>query len=518
MTGTPRRSATRAVARSPMTDRRVLVIGSGPAGAMMAHQLVSRGVPVTMLEAGLTPPTGLLLRIADRNLVRKIPPAEVLSDESAPAPERSAVWIRHMSHGGLTNQWTGAVPRFTGEDFTEGARLHERYEWPIRYADLEPYYTIAELLIGVSGQAGDLPNLPSGVITYGRRLPKDWHPMVKQAAARGQGMAPIPIADGPPTMLVRRGTAFNSYSVIVEPLLASPHFRFLAGAHALELEWSAKDGRVRSVVYHDRTDGQEKRLEAAAVVLAAGPLNSTKLLLNSTSPDFPQGLGNSGGLLGQHLHDHIRDWWACDMERPVTLLSSAAYLTRRPFASSTPLLATSWTLGVASTKDRIRSRAGLKSTELGVQVFGTTVPDERNFVRPSATRRDEFGRPELDVRMQFGADEVQTVMDARQRLMELFQDAGCRATLRSAPTVLTPGDSVHFGGSIRMHASPRFGVTDGWNRLYDAPNVLACDASCFTTGPEKNPTLTVMAIAARAADRLAEDLKQDAAGLSHARR
>ncbi len=476
---------------------------------MVAHQLVSRGVPVTMMEAGQTPPSGLLLRLLDRNIVRRLPPAERIAN-----PEQGrghgALWIRHMSHGGLTNQWTGAVPRFAPEDFTEGARLHERYQWPIGYDDLTSYYQIAERLIGVSGHSGDLPILPGGQIAHQRRLPADWQPVARQAAAQGQGLAPIPIADGSPNMLVRRGTAFNSYSVIVEPLLASPHFTLLAGAHALELEWSPSESRVRSVVYHDRSDGQEKRLEAAAVVVACGPLHSTKLLLNSRSADFPNGLGNSEGLLGQHLHDHVRDWWSVELETPITLLNSAAYLTRRPFATSAPLVSTSWTLGVASTKDRIRSRASLKSTTVGVQVFGTTIPDERNFVRLSGAQRDEFGRPELDIQMKFDDGDVQNVVDARQTFLDLLHAAGYKASLKETPTVLTPGEGVHFGGTIRMHASRKYGVTDAWNRLYDAPNVLACDAACFTTGPEKNPTLTAMAIAARAADRLAIDLKQHA--------
>ncbi len=490
-----------------MTERRVVVIGSGPAGAMMAHQLVSRGIPVTMMESGQTLPQGLLVRIADRNLVRRIPDVERVASgvsDDGPAP----VWIRHMSHGGASNQWTGAVPRFAPEDFVDGARLHERYEWPIRYDDLKTYYEIAERLIGVSGQSGDFPILPGGRIAHERRLPGDWLPVAREAAKQGQTLAPIPIADGSPTMLVRRGTAFNSYSVIVAPLLSSPHFRLLSGAHALELEWSARDSGVRGVLYHDRSDGQEKRIEAAAVVVACGPLHSTKLLLNSTSADFPDGLGNSEGLLGRHLHDHVRDWWSCDVERPIALLNSAAYLTRRPFASSAPLVATSWTIGVASTKDRIKSRAGLKSTTVGVQVFGTTIPDERNFVRVSSDQRDAFGRPELSIRMQFDTGDVKNVVDARQTMLDLLSASGYKATLKEAPTVLTPGESVHFGGTIRMHASRQYGVADAWNRLYDAPNVLVCDASCFTTGPEKNPTLTAMAIAARAADRLAHDLKQ----------
>ncbi len=497
-----------------MSERRVIVIGSGPAGATAAFQLVSRGVPVVMMESGQTLPSGLLLRILDRNLVRRMPAAERFDIGTGTKDSPNPLWIRCLEPGGLSNQWTGAVPRFAADDFVEGERLHERYRWPIRYGDLAPYYEVAERLIGVSGESEDAVNLPAGVITYPRRLPDDWRPLTRIAAANGQGFISTPLADGPPTTLVRRGTAFNSYSSIITRLLASPHFEFRTGAHALELEWSARDGRVGAVVYHDRRDGQEKRLAGSAVIVACGPLASTKLLLNSKSSDFPDGLGNSGGLVGRHLHDHIRDWWACDLDKPITILSSSAYLTREPFATSAPLIATSWTVGVASTGDRIRSRFGLKGTAVGVQVFGTVVPDDTNFVKLSATRRDEFGRPEVDVRMQFDQAALDNVVRARLILRDLLATGGYPATLRPSPTVLTPGESVHYGGTIRMHESSRYGVVDGWNRVYDAPNVLVCDASCFTTGSEKNPTLTLMAIAARAADRLAHDLKQQATGTS----
>jgi choline dehydrogenase-like flavoprotein len=91
--------------------------------------------------------------------------------------------------------------------------------------------------------------------------------------------------------------------------------------------------------------------------------------------------------------------------------------------------------------------------------------------------------------------------------MNLMDEAGYRATPREIDPTLFPGTIAHYGGTARMHAKPEYGVTDGWNRVYGAPNVLVCDAACFTTAAEKNPTLTVMAIAARAAARLARDLK-----------
>jgi choline dehydrogenase-like flavoprotein len=195
------------------------------------------------------------------------------------------------------------------------------------------------------------------------------------------------------------------------------------------------------------------------------------------------------------------------MERPRSFLSPSAYLTRRPYDSSAPLLATSWTLGTANIQDRIRSRFSLRGTEVGVQVLGTMIPSEACVAKPSATKKDEFGLPALEVCIRYSDAEVENVIRSRQYLMSLMDDAGSRATLGEIVPTLYPGTAAHYGGTARMHAKPAYGVVDAWNRIHQAPNVLVCDAACFTTACEKNPTLTVMAIAARAATRLAGDLK-----------
>jgi choline dehydrogenase-like flavoprotein len=488
-----------------MDDRRVIVIGSGPSGAMMAHELVRRGIPVTMLESGLELQKGLLVRIMGKNLFRRVPGAE---KHTSPGPRQTApVWWQNLSPGGLTNQWTGAVPRFAPEDFTEGERLHEKYRWPVSYAELEPYYEAAECLIGVNGNGRDVPNLPAGRIAYSRELPRDWQEIARFAEANGQGLTLLPMADGPPSLIVRRGAAFNSFTNIVQPLIRSPLFQLQTGAHALRLEWSPSRRKVESVVYFDRRAGAEARMKGAAVAVACGALQSAKLLFDSACADFPQGLGNSEGLLGLYLHDHPRDWWMFEAERPLTLLSSSGYLTRRPYESSPPLLATSWTMGTVTLRDRMLSRVPLKGNSIGVQVFGTMIPTEQCFVAVADKRMDEFGLPLLEIHLSFEEEVVQNMAKSREGFVSLMSAAGYRGELIAEEARLIPGASVHYGGTIRMHASRRYGMADAWNRLYDAPNVLVCDASCFTTGPEKNPTLTVMALAARAADRLAHDLK-----------
>jgi choline dehydrogenase-like flavoprotein len=473
---------------------------------MAAHTLVRNGIPVTLLESGVGFQGGLLVRMMGHNLYRRVPPMEHGTRHVSTADPQTD-WYFNLAPGGLSNQWTGAVPRFAAEDFTEGARLDERYRWPVTYEALVPYYQRAERLLDITADSRDVPSLPAGYAAFRQRLPADWQRVANVAAAHGQGLTVTPLADGPPWLITRQGTAFNSFTRIVRPLLRSPHFQLLVGAHALRLEWSGAKQAVESVLYHSRIDGGLHRLAARAVVVACGPLHSTKLLFDSACADFPQGLGNTEGILGSYLHDHPREWWGFDVETPISLVAPSGYLTRVPYATSPPLLATSWTLGVATTRDKILSRFGRKGRAVGVQVFGTMIPSERHYARPAGSRKDEFGLPLLDLCIRYDDDVLANIVQARERLLCLMEEAGYRVTRRPVVPQLFPGTSVHYGGTVRMHSTRRYGVLDGWNRLYDVLNVVVCDASCFTTGVEKNPTLTAMAIAARAADRLADDLR-----------
>jgi choline dehydrogenase-like flavoprotein len=187
----------------------------------------------------------------------------------------------------------------------------------------------------------------------------------------------------------------------------------------------------------------------------------------------------------------------------MTALAYPVYIARTEHAESEPLMATSLTLGMTdSLHDRLRTFYGGRSTRFGVQVLGTMVPTPDAGVVLGSW---EGSRPALHLRYDDRA--TQNMVAARERVREVMASAGLRVDVPGPFHELTPGSSVHYGGSVRMHADPRFGVLDRWNRMNDVPNVAVVDASCFPTGPEKNPTLTAMALAARAADRLAEDLQ-----------
>jgi choline dehydrogenase-like flavoprotein len=162
---------------------------------------------------------------------------------------------------------------------------------------------------------------------------------------------------------------------------------------------------------------------------------------------------------------------------------------------------------MVGTATRIKSWYGGRSDLVGVQVFGTMVPSEDSTVRLfEPDRTDDWADRPLEVCLRYESRVVDNMTRARDRFVEVFRDGGVRAQPVGPFHDIHPGSSFHYGGTARMHADPKFGVVDAWNRVHDSRNVIVCDASCFTTGPEKNPTLTAMAIAARAARRLATDL------------
>jgi choline dehydrogenase-like flavoprotein len=486
-------------------NRQVVVIGSGPAGAMAALTLLQRGIPVTLLESGQTLPRGALVRGFGGTLYRKWPvlgqtQRHIASDDPA------TLWYNDLAPGGLTNYWTSAVPRFAPEDFSEGERLHERYRWPLTYDELEPYYTRVEQLLVVTAGRERAPNLPASHAAYFQRLAPDWSRIALAAEKFGSGLVPTPLAEGTPWLVRRHSAPFNSYTDVVLKLKRYAHFKLLLGAHALRLEWNGASRRVDGIAYFDRGAGAERRINASAVVVGAGPLASTKLLLDAACADFPEGLGNTEGLLGRYLHDHVNAWCVIELDQPFSRLRRTMYLTRAPYEDLPPLYATSCTIGNASSRDRFLTVTPTKTNRFGVVTFGTMVPRESNYVRLDETQTDDFGLPLLDVHIHFDEDTKANVTAGQQRLLAILEEAGLRPRIVTDPHPLVPGHSVHFGGTVRMSQSPRYGMLNAWNRLHAVQNVAVVDASSFTTGVEKNPTLTVMALSARAADRLADDL------------
>jgi choline dehydrogenase-like flavoprotein len=463
--------------------------------------LAERNVPVILLEAGSRRSAlGLTLRVAGVTVVNVRRRLRQRSDGvTRTGDPRVELW-EDLAAGGLTNHWAGAVPRFSSDDFRDAARAGEAYRWPISYEDLAPWYDRVEPLLHVSGGTADVPQLPASRVRHVRTLAEDWAPVVAAAFDVGRSVLPLPYSYDSETMLTFSGTRFNAFVRLVDPLARAGRIQVRFDAHVLQLEWSRGDGRVHHVVYRDARTGREERVACGAVVIAAGAINSARLLLQSRSADFPEGLGNTDGVLGRYLHDHPQAKLIVDLDARMSI-HPGAYISRVSLDRAQPLYAAA---AVQWTGTAIRAKSFVGGTPgrlpwVGFNVVGTMAPSRENGVTidTSATGVN------LHIRRPMESDVA--LATTRDELVGLLESAGVRPRMRLWK-IEDPGNSIHFGGTCRMHDSPRFGMLNGWSRMHAVPNVMVADSSAFTTGPEKNPALTAMALSARGADKLARDL------------
>lgn len=490
------------------TAPQVIIVGSGPSSATAAKVLVERGVRVLMLESGSRPPGGLVVRANGQVVYRRFDRRTI---ERVPVPFRDSRvdWWRSFVPGGLSNHWTASVPRFAPEDFVEGAAIDPALAWPVTYAELEPFYESSEELLTVTAGGRDLEQLPLSSAAYRRKLAADWEPVADAAAHLGHGFTVMPMAVGHPWMVARRSTEFNSYWSVVHRLRQCPNFELRSGAHVVEvLPTDARRGGP-GVRYCVSGSEQVEEVRAAAVVLGAGTVGTTRLLLASRSLDAPHGIGNGRDVLGRFVHDHLKTWWPCRLTRRLSLPAHPYYMTRRRYGDAEPLTGRSWTIGLRRSSHRLSSHLGLRGRELGVQVFGTVRPRYERRIR-LVDDADVFGDPSVGIELRYDDEERAQTFDAGATLRRVFDRAGIGMEISGPVELGRPGESVHLAGSVRMHDDPRYGVLDRWNRVHEMPEIVVCDMSAFTTSPEKNPTLTAMALAARAADRLADELRCEA--------
>jgi choline dehydrogenase-like flavoprotein len=489
-------------------DDSVVVVGSGPAGAAATLVLTRAGINVTLLEAGLARNAfGLTMRIAGVTVLRVHRTLAARSDGLSVTGDPGTILYEDVSPGGLTNHWSCAVVRFSRDDFLDARRAGEAYVWPIDYDELAPWYDWIEPHLRISGSTDDLPHLPASKVSHVRSLGRTWRRVADLARLEGYGLAAMPYAYGSRTTLTTSGTVFNSFVRLVKPAERSGHLVIRYGTRVTGLEWSGTAKRVTGVLARDAHTGAIHRVPCRAVVLAAGAINTAKLLLQSTNPDFPAGLGNAHGVLGRYLHDHPLGKLELDLASPIPF-QPPAYLTRGPLERSLPLYSAAcleWA-GVQRLAVSVMKGHPGRLTACGFSVFGTMAPSEKNFVALDAAHASADGTPGLILNIRHPPESGQALLAARDKLVGLLSLAHLEPRIRNW-VVESVGSAIHYGGTCRMHSSPQFGMLDRWSRLHAVPNVAVADSAAFTTGPEKNPVLTAMALAARASQRLADDLR-----------
>jgi choline dehydrogenase-like flavoprotein len=489
-------------------DNRVVVIGSGPPGAAAAYFLARAGVDVLLLEAGTEPQAdGLTLRVRGVTLAKRkgvLRQREGVTRTGDPQAEL----FEALAPGGLSNHWSCAVPRFAPEDFEDAKRAGVEQTWPVTYDDLAPWYARVEPLLHIAGPLEEYEQLPGPRVRYPRTLGRDWSEVASLARRQGRTVVPMPYAYGADTTLTRSGTPFNSFVRLLKPALAAGKLQARFGVRVSRLEWSPTRRRVEAVTFSDRATGVEDRVACRAVVVAGGALNTPQILLQSTSADFPNGLGNQHGVLGRYLHDHPVGKVVIDLGRPISV-HPAAYVTRLELArAKVPLYAAAcmqWGSASDLARSVLRGHPG-RLRNIGFSVFGTMAPTRDNYVAVDPKYRGPDGAAGLELNIRHPPEAQVVLEEARDQVLELLRAAGYEPQMRVWKIELV-GDANHYAGSCRMHDSPQFGMLDRWSRVHDVPNVVVADSSAFTTGPEKNPVLTSMTLAARAADRLARELE-----------
>ncbi len=483
-------------------SQRIVVIGSGPAGAAAAH-FASRipDVEVVVLEAGsVEQDLGFTLRMRGFTLAKRRPPLRSRSDLTLTGDPNTVIF-EELAPGGLSNHWSCAVPRFSDDDFLDAARGGEEYAWPVGYADLAPWYDAVEPLLQIAGADQSAPRLPAGRIAATRRLGSDWDGVTSAAEGAGRSVVPMPYAYGGTTFYTPAGTSFNAFTRLLAPAVRSRALTVRGDSRVVRLEWSSAERRVVAAIARDGA-GRESRIACRAVIVAAGAINSAQILLDSPNPEHPRGLGNEHDVVGRYLHDHPLGKIVIDLGRPLSV-HRPAYITRPALDRSPPLLAAAFMqwMGTSTLARSILAGRPGRATEIGFTVFGSMVPTRDDYIR-RAQPSSSSAPPGWELALSHPAAIGKLLEDARRDVLELFERAGWQPRER-VWRIEAPGLSVHYGGTCRMHSSPRYGVVDAWSRVHGAPNVAVADSSVFTTTPEKNPVLTAMTLAARAGDHLA---------------
>ena len=488
-------------------DNRVIVIGSGPPAAAATVFLREAGLEVLLLEAGSeSSARGLTVRVKGLTVLKQRGPLEQRTGVSRTADPEAQVF-EQLSPGGLTNHWSCAVPRFSREDFADAERSGADQVWPVGYDELAPWYERVEPLLHVAGSRTEDPQLPVGNVRHAWELTPDWRSMVEDAHRSGRAVVPMPYAYGADTSLTLSGTAFNSFVRLIRPLQRKGGLTVRFGARVQRLEWDPRTRRVSSVVFRDAASGREESVACRAVVLSAGAINTPQVLLQSKSADFPDGIGNTHGVLGRYLHDHPLGKLVLDLETPISV-HPPTYITRLAADKSVPLYAAAgmqWSGAAMVARTLLQKHPG-RSKSIGFSVFGTMAPTRDNWIALDPNERSADGTPGIALHVRHPPEALTVLEQTRDDILRLLSRAGFQPKI-SVWKVEPAGNSNHYGGTCRMHSSPEFGMTNAWNRLHTADNLVVADSSAFTTGPEKNPVLTSMTLAARAASRLAEELK-----------
>jgi choline dehydrogenase-like flavoprotein len=547
-----------------------IVVGSGISGGWAAKELTERGLRVLMLERGKNvehikdyvnalkapweyPHRGgrtLAMEEAYPVLKRDYPLNEKnldwwASDKDSPYTEiKRFDWYRGYHLGGRSLLWGRQSYRLGDLDFTANARDGIAVDWPIRYADVEPWYDHVERHAGIAGSREGLSQLPDGQFQPAMPLNCVEEIVAGRVAGKFPGRRIIPgrVANLTQNLPGRGacqyrnacwlgcpfGAYFSTQSSTLPPARATGRLTLKTFAIVTDLVYDRDRKRARSVRVLNAVTGQTTEYSAPVIFLCASALNSTWILMRSATDVWPGGLGSSSGELGHNLMDHhfrcgANGDFAGNEDRYVYgRRPTGFYIPRfrnlagerrdylRGFGYQGSASRQGWEravaeLGVgAAFKDQMAQPGPWR---IGATAFGEMLPNHANRISIDSARVDKWGLPVLAIDCAIGENERVMRRDMMNDMAEMLEAAGATA-VGVYDNDYAPGMGIHEMGTARMGRDPKTSVLNGRNQVWDCPNVFVTDGACMTSSACQNPSLTYMALTARAAAFAVEELKR----------
>jgi choline dehydrogenase-like flavoprotein len=540
-----------------------IVVGSGATGGWAAKRLSEAGLTVALLEAGRNvspkeftehmPAYKLRFRGLSPEIVKTRPVQKQcyacmeynydwfvndLENPYSTPKDKPFSWQRLRIVGGRTLVWGRQSYRLSDLDFK--AYSHDGYgqDWPISYADLAPYYDIAEDYVGISGAAEGDGALPDGHFLPPMKMTCGEIRMREVAKSRFGytltiGRTAILTKNhngrlachycGPCERGCQTFSYFSSPFTTVKDAVKTGRCTLIPNAVVAHINM-AEGNRAAGVTFIDASTRRSKEIRGKAVVLCAQALESTRIVLNSG-----KSLGNSSGLLGRGLMDHSVGGGASGEFRGFDEKPSVGgpdrpngiYLVRFRNLKNGPrhpgfIRGYGYEGGAGPRFDFSAAgfgagykRAVIAGTYgISLEAFGESLARNDNYIEIDPNLKDTWGIPALRISMTHGANEKTLMEDAAAAAGDLLEESGAR-NIRVNSALARPGMAIHELGTARMGNDPKTSVTNQWCQLHDARNIFMTDGACFTSSACQNPTLTMMAITIRACDHLIERLKRN---------
>jgi choline dehydrogenase-like flavoprotein len=475
----------------------------------------------------------------------------VVDEKDHPYTGDNYAWVRARTLGGKTAIWGRLALRLSDYDFKAAERDGYGESWPISYKDIEPYYDRVDQYLGISGLKEGLPHLPDSLFQRPNRFTKS--EMMFRESLQKMGRIITPYRAGVTTDGLKhnkyrskcfgRGAcerraggcdihaAFDSPTGLIYPAMDTGNLTLRTNATVYEVTVDKNTGRASGVSFIDTETGKTYQAKGRTVILGASTLESARLMMLSKSPQHPSGIGNSSGHVGHNFCEHLMGPSVTgivkDMIGKPHVLSDGRpggfYLPRfRNLAEKNPNFLRGYgfegeagmhmfpghaleTPGFGKDfKKQVRDYAGAFISMGG---FGEVLPRYDNFVEIDPEVKDRWGIPVLRFHIKFGENEQKMARDMADQAKEMFENAGIQV-IGVDRELLTPGWSIHELGTARMGTDPKKSVLNQFQQSHDVKNLLVVDGSSHASASCQNPTWTIMALAWRSCDHLADQMKK----------